>query len=215
MASLRRTLGLLAMSVVALVVAHNLVFLLAYGAGYEEALAHSGHGGAWTTAAAIVIAAGLGLVGLALWQLYRLGLVLRDVPASEGSLDTDPRGFGRQLLGLWLRLTSATTFLFVLQENVERLRIGEAPPGLHVLGSAEYPNAILVIAAVALAVGFIGALFRWRRDALIARIAGARARWHGARRAVERRETAWVERRHASIVVHQFPGRAPPQPSAG
>jgi hypothetical protein len=79
--------------------------------------------------------------------------------------------------------------------------------------STEYPNAAFVIAAVALAVAFVVALFRWRRDSLLARIISARAHWNGATRTIERRPTAWVERRHASIVVHQVSGRAPPRPA--
>ena len=84
MASWRRLLGFSAMTLVTLVVAHNLVFLLAYGSGYDEALAHSGHGGAWGTAAAVVIATALGLLGLATLRLYRLGLLARAPGAAEG-----------------------------------------------------------------------------------------------------------------------------------
>jgi len=80
-------------------------------------------------------------------------------------------------------------------------------PGLSVLESPEYPHAAFVIAAIALAVAFVVSLFRWRRDVLVARIAAARAPWSRARI----RRPIRVERRHASIVVHQFSGRGPPQ----
>jgi len=211
MASFRRLLGFAASTVVALVIAHNLVFLLAYGSGYDEALAHSGHDGAWGTAVAVVLAAAIGLLGLGTWRLYRLGVIARTLAAGEGGLLPGPTGFVRRLVALWAGLTGATTLLFVLQENLERQRVGETLPGFGVLGSAAYPHAAIVIAAVTLAVAFVVVLFRWRRDVLVARITAARSRWQAAPRAAERRTPAWVERRHASIVVHQFPGRAPPQ----
>src|SRR5712671_2968796 len=179
MATWRRYLGFPAMTLVALVVAHSLVFLLAYGSGYEEALAHSGHDGTWGAAVVIVLAAALGLVGLGAWRLYRLGVVARARAASEGDLRPGPSGFARHLAGLWVRLAGATTMLFIVQENLEHRHIGEGLPGLAVLGSAQYPNAVFVIAAVALAVSFV-----------------------------------WVERRHASIVLHRLSGRAPPQLAA-
>jgi hypothetical protein len=211
MAIWRRVLGFLGMTLVALVVAHNLVFLLAYGSRYEEALAHSGHDGTWGTAVAVALAAAFGLLGLGTWRLYRLGVVVRRLGGSEGVLDPGPRIFMRRLVGLWGRLAIATTLLFVLQENIEHRHVGEALPGLSVLGSGEYPNAALVIAVISLAVAFVVGLFRWRRDFLITRISAARERWRPVARTVQRRQAIWVERRHASIVVHRCSGRAPPQ----
>jgi hypothetical protein len=210
MASWRRLLGFVAISIVSLVVAHNLVFLLAYGSGFDEALAHSGHDGAWGTAVIAVLSAALTLTVLAAWRLYRLGIVARSLSAGEGGLRPAPTGFARQLLRLWIRLTAATTVLFVIQENLEHGHIGESLPGLSVLGSTAYPNAALVIAAVALAVALVVALFRAKRDVLVDRILAARARWHRASR-MAGRAAVWLERRHASLVVHQFAGRAPPR----
>ena len=211
MAMWRRYLGFPAMTLVSLVVAHNLVFLLAYGSGYDEALAHSGHDGAWGTAVAVVLAAALGLVGLGTWRLHRLGVVARALAATEGGLRPGPSGFARCLVGLWVRLVGATTLLFVIQENLEHQHAGKGLPGLAVLGSGEYPNAAAIIAFVALAVAFVVSLFRWRRDVLVARIAAIRVGWRRARRTLQFRPEVWVERRHASIVVHQVSGRAPPQ----
>ena len=198
MATLRRYLGFPAMTLVALVVAHSLVFLLAYGSGYEEALAHSGHDGTWGVAVVIVLAAAFGLVGLGTWRLYRLGVVARARAAGEGGLRPGPSVFGRRLVGLWVRLAGATTLLFVIQENLEHQHVGEGLPGLAVLGSAQYPNAVFVLAGVAMAVALVVALFQWRRDVLVARITGAHQRWHGAPRTVQRRPVIWVEHRHSS-----------------
>jgi hypothetical protein len=211
MASLRRVAGSLVPVLVTLVFAHNLVFLLAYGSGYDEALAHTGHDEVWGTAVAVVLATAMGLLSLGTWRLYRLGIVARALGASEGGLLPGPTAFGGQVVGLWIRLAAATTVLFVAQENLEHQLVGERPPGLFVLDSPEYPDAALVLAAVALAVAFVVALFRWRRDALVARINAVRPPWVGARRSIPGRRIVWVEHRHASIVVHQFSVRAPPQ----
>src|SRR4029077_7790044 len=77
MASARRLLSFVGMTSVSLVVAHNLVFLLAYGAGFDEALAHTGHDGTWGTAVAVVLTGAFVLVGLGTWRLHRLGVVAR------------------------------------------------------------------------------------------------------------------------------------------
>jgi hypothetical protein len=213
MSSWRRIAGFVAITLIALVIAHNLVFLLAYGTGSDEALAHSGHGGAWRAAVAVTMAAACGLFGLGTWRLHHLGVTARALHADEGGLRPAPTGFVRRLVALSMSLAGSTALLFIVQENLEHWRLGEVPPGLTVLGSAEYPNAALVIAGVALAVAFVVALFQWHRDALVARIRAARGRWKGTQIG-ERRQSVWVERRNASIVVHQFSGRAPPSLAA-
>jgi hypothetical protein len=210
MANGRRLLGFLAMMLVALVVAHDLVFLFAYGAAYDEALAHSGHDATWSTAVAVVLAAGFGLLGLAIWRLYRLGLIARTDAPTEGRLDPGPGDFGGRLAGLWLRLAGATTLLYVVQENIEHQRVGEALPGLGVLGSAEYPHAALIIAGVAFAVALVGALLGWRRDLLIARIAAALRMVRRRPAPAFRRAIADRDRRPESIIGCGLALRAPP-----
>jgi hypothetical protein len=213
MASLRRLIEFLAMTLVSLVVAHDLVFLLTYGAGYEDALAQTGHDGSWATAVAVVLAAGIGLFGLATWRLYRLGVVARSIdPATRRHTSSAP-GFGRRLFGLWWRLWAATTILFVIQENIEHQRIGEALPGLSVLGSGEYSDAALVIAVVTLAVAVVAALFRWRRDLLVARIASASERRHARPGRTLPRPAATRDGRPESFVGRGLAVRAPPLPA--
>jgi hypothetical protein len=211
MTSLRRPLEYAVITLVALVISHNIIFMLAYGAGYDEALAHSGHDGAWGSAVAITLAAASGLFGLGTWRIYRLGVLACALADTQSVIRPEPIRFVRQLVGLWMRLAGATTLVFFIQENVEHLRVGEAMPGLAVLGSAEYPYATVIVGAVALGVAFVVALFRWQRDVLVARITAARLRWRRAWPTVEPRQAVWVERRHASIVFHQVSGRAPPQ----
>jgi hypothetical protein len=210
MASSRRLLGFVAMTLVALVVAHNLVFLLAHGAGYDEALAHSGHGRAWTISVAVVLAAGFGLVGLALWRLHRLGLVARTIDATEGRLPPGRGRFVPRLARHWLGLAGATMLLFVIQENLEHQHVGAGLPGLSVLGSAEYPNAVPVIAGIALAVAFVGSLFRWRREVLIDRIVTALRRRRLRLVRPLRRPIADRDSRPESLVGRGLAVRAPP-----
>ena len=197
----------------AVVVAHDLVFLLTYGPGYDEALAHSGHDGSWASAVVVVLAAGIGLFGLATWRLYRLGGIARAVAPASGHVPPSASAFGWRLVGLWWRLYAATTLLFVIQENLEHQRIGEALPGLSVLGSGQYSDAALVIAVVTLAVAIVGALFRWRRDLLVARIVSALQRRQRRPERVLPRPAVMRDGRPESFVGRGLAVRAPPVPA--
>ena len=80
---------------------------------------------------------------------------------------------------------------------------------LGVLGSPEYPNSLLVILVVTLVVAVIAGLYRWHRDALVARIAAVRSRWPRRNDAAPPREPAHF-RRPASILGRRQALRAPP-----
>jgi hypothetical protein len=72
------------MGLLTLVLAHNVVFVVGYGAAYREALSRTGHGGAWTTAVVVVLALGLGLLlaaALRIAALTRRARALGSVPA--------------------------------------------------------------------------------------------------------------------------------------
>ena len=167
------------MTLVALVVAHNLVFLLAYGAAYDEALAHSGHDGYmgdrgrhrpdWRGSACSCWRAG-GCIALAS-SPGRSSQADRPCTRRESVSAGDLSAFGGASAPLRRCCSSSRRML-------EHQRVGEGLPGLAVLGSAEYPDAALVIAGVALVVALVGALFLWRRDVLIARIASALSTTH-------------------------------------
>ena len=198
------------MTLVALVVAHNLVFLHGYGPAYGEALARTGHGDAWQMAVVTVLCAGAGLLGVALWRLHRLGLLVRALGGSAAEIDTGSTGVGRDLGGLWARVTAATALLFLVQENVEHFQSGEGLPGLSVLGSAEYPDSLLIIGGVALVVALVGSLIRWRRQILISRLAAAIRRLRFRRVALLRRPHADPDRRPGTILGRVRALRAPP-----
>jgi hypothetical protein len=204
-------LARLATALVTLVLAHNVVFLATYGRRYGEALVQSGHDAAWTTAVGLVMGLGLALLTLGTWQLRRLSRQARSLGAVDRLLDPGLASFAAHLGRLWLGLTASTIVLFVTQENVEHLALGDPLPGIGVLARNGSPVALTVIAAVALGVALVGALFRWRRDVLIARIAAARGRWR-LQRAQPRRSQAG-DRRPQPALGGSISGRAPPAAS--
>jgi hypothetical protein len=177
---LRRTIGLAAaagLQLVALVLAHELVFLARYGSIYNEALVHAGHGQLWS--GAVVTSAGLAavLATLAMLQLVRLGVLARSrVPLGAGRSGALER---RSLVRSWLRIAIPmallTAGLLTVQENIERAAIGQVIPGVGVLVSPEYAGGLWITVAVAFAVALVVALFTWHRRALLARVRGPRS----------------------------------------
>jgi hypothetical protein len=79
----------------------------------------------------------------------------------------------RSWAGLAIRLGAVVAVLLTVQENIERAAIGIRAADPAILISAEYSGAVAIVAVVAIAVGFVVALFRWRRAALLARIRAA------------------------------------------
>ena len=210
----RAVLAWVGLATVTLVLAHEVVFLAGYGTRFGIALADSGHDARWARAVVAVLTLGAVLAVAAGWRLYQLRTLARTLsegrpgkPLVTGAL-TMP-ALRRLVLRRWATLLVSTTVLFVIQENRERLVVGQAPPGLGVLGSPEYPNSLLVILVVTLVVAVIAGLYRWHRDALVARIAAARSRWPRRNDAAPPREPAHF-RRPASILGRRQALRAPP-----
>ncbi len=202
------------MSAVTLVVAHNLVFLLAYGSAYGVALARTGHGATWSNAVAIVVGVAAVLAALAAVQLRRLGLLAGSLTGRAAPWRFRPRSFVVLTVGLWLRLLGASSALFIVQENVERLQADRGLPGLGVLGATTGPPAVVILACVALAVAAVGALFRSRRDVLVARIAAAvRRLLRRSRRILHVRLVGRTPGRESTIGRGRAV-RAPPLPAA-
>jgi hypothetical protein len=201
-----RCLACLGTALTALVLAHNLAFLVTYGPAYRMALARSGHDAAWTAAVVVVLSVALGLLLAATLQLRRLAR-LAPPPRRGSPLPGGTRPFTRRLVRVWAALAPATVVLFTIQENLERLAVGDAPPGLAVLARDGSPTILLVIAAVSLAVALVAALFGWSRDLLIARIAAAGRSW---RRATASRRPNVVDRRPTFLGGAGPTLRAPP-----
>ena len=181
----RRITGFMAaaaLQVVALVLAHDLVYLVRFGSRYGEALVHTGHGESWSTAVGTTLAlAGLLFVaGIA--RLAQLGILVERARAtSERHSDAIPAAAldVRQLARIWLRIAPRMALvgviLLTVQENLERSALGGPGAGPGILLSAEYPWALWITIAVGLLVGLVAALFEWRRLALLERLRAARA----------------------------------------
>ena len=168
-----------ALQLVALVLAHDLVFLARYGSRYGEALVHSGHGEAWSAAVmtSVGLAIALGVAGV--FRIARLGLLVRRRGrvrvdrAAARSLDA--RSLLRGWLPLALRMAMLSVLLLTIQENLEHWSTGQGVPGLGILLSAEYPDALSITIVAAFAVSLVAALFEWRRRVLLAHLRAARA----------------------------------------
>jgi hypothetical protein len=205
---LATTIGVMASTAVALVLAHDLAFLARYGSAFGEALAHAGHGPAWTGAVAGSVALGAGLLVAAILGLRRLGLVAEQLRAHGTSSEPRWRAFLRTWLIQAARLAVTTTFLLTIQENLERVSGGVAGPNVGLLVSAEYPWALPIVIGVAIAVSFVAALVTWRRAVLVNRIRAAR-RWPILASIVPR-PAVGAERRPLGVVGGRWAVRAPP-----
>jgi len=196
----------------AFVLGHDLVFLLTYGAAYDAMLARTGHGEHWS----ITVAAVVGLaVALAVGCAVRLRALAGQARALEGGRGRWVGGsradLGVAVLRLWPRMAGLTVAIFVVNENLERLSAGLGLPGLTVLDSLGYVGTLAVLAGCSLVVAVLEALYRWRRDVLLARVRAAAARSGRPAPSAAPRRLPWVERRHAAVAGHRIVGRAPPR----
>jgi hypothetical protein len=209
-----RRLGTLAVlattQVVALVLAHELVYLARYGSRYGEALVHAGHGESWTAAATLVVSLGLVLAFVAGARLAYVGALVRRAGARPGPasrLELAP------LLRAWLRnavvLSIVTVGLLTIQENVEHGAAGLATSGPLLLLTPEYAGGLWIALGVAIAVAFVVALFDWRRRILLARLRDARA-GNPRRAGTKLRPASTVDRPAGSILGRHSALRAPP-----
>lgn len=201
-------IGAVASVLVALVLAHDLVFLVRYGSVYGEELAHFGHGPAWTDAVVGSLALGLGLLIGALFALFRLRRAASRLGASATGAEPTWRAFVRSWVIVSGRVAVLTAVLLTIQENLERMRIGLPGPNLAILLSRDYPSAPAVIAAVSIAVAFVLALVSWRHDVLVMRIRAARR--PSIRIAPARRPVGPLGRRAQWLLRGPLAVRAPP-----
>lgn len=213
--TLRLVATVAALSPVSLVLAHNLSFLAAYGSNSDDVLRATGHAEAWTSAvrAVIAVSAALGLAAfvrlLALWRTA--SRVERELGVQPR---TDWRALGRTVLGLWVWLAVLTAAWFLVQENLERLAMGQPLPGLDPLLEGGLVGPLLIVPAISLIVALVGGLFRWGIAALRARIAAAIAAHRRARPATVRRPSG-ADARPSSLLARNRGLRAPPIALAG
>ena len=205
-----RLFVLASVQLVALVLAHQLVYLARYGSRYGEELAHSGHGGTWQAAvdSSLVLAALLAIAGG--FRLARLWWQVRrsDAVATPGLPPL------LSLLRAWrnaaLWLLPLTIALLTIQENVERWSIDQPLPGIAVLATPQYAGGLWIALAVAGVVSLVVALFQWRRAALLAQLRAARAQAPRRAPAAIRRSGLDVQPPIESLLGRRSALRAPP-----
>jgi hypothetical protein len=205
-------IGVVVSTTVALVLAHDLAFLARYGSAFGEALAHAGHGPAWTAAVAGSVAIGAGLLVAALLGLRRLSRIAGQLRASGTPSEPRRGAFLRSWAISAARLAVTTTALLTLQENIERASGGVSAPNVGLLASAEYPWAIPIVLGVVIAIAFVSALIAWRHAVLVNRIRAARRR--PIRPSIVLRPAAGAERRPGAVVRGRWAVRAPPLPGS-
>ena len=213
-----RLAGLVAaasLQLVALVLAHELVYLARYGSRYGEALVHGGHGDAWAGAVitSAMLAAILGVVAIA--RLAYLALQVRR--RGRAGAVTTPAGAlePRRLVLIWLRtgvrLAAVGVVLLTVQENIERASTGAPAPGAGILLTPEYAGGLWIAIAVGLVVGFVAALYEWRRGILLAKLRTDRPRLtRSATARTPRRPGIAVAPPAESVLGRGFGLRAPP-----
>ena len=203
-----------------LVLAHQLVFLARYGSVYGEALAHAGHGPAWTGAVAVVaIGTGLLVAGFVVGTV-RIARELRRLGGRPAALapirspDVAHRAVGPAVIGTLRTAASLIATVLVgltIQENLEHAAAGLPMPGLGILASREYPFAVGIVAVVSLVVVLVATLLTWRHGQLTARLRQLReqAAWGRAARVLGKRVAAPLPPR-PTRAARQLGRRAPP-----
>ena len=198
-----------ALSLITLVLAHQLVYLATYGARAGVELARTGHDVQWSLTVASVALLTNGMAALAVRELVRLS---RQACSAAG-VAVDPRTSGarhlaRDMFVLWIPTFVAAAALFVLVENAERLAAGLPAPGLAVLSASTFSDPLLIFEFVSGVVALVAALYRWRRDVLVARIRAVTRRWPRARATFLPAANQII--RQPSAFALRPPGRAPP-----
>jgi len=192
-----------------LVLAHSLIFLAGYGPRFGAVMQHTGHDHGWTLAVALSIGLAGSMLGVAVGRLVQLRRTARRAGAVSQPTEPGLRAFATRWLAWWIALAAITALLFAVQENLELSGVGATLPGMAILTSAAYPNAILIILAVALGISLVAALLGWRASVLAARIEAARSRSRN-HTAPASRPYEPIDLRPGSILGRRLAGRAPP-----
>jgi hypothetical protein len=207
----------LVLQLLALVLAHDVVYLARYGSRYGEALAHAGHGEAWsaTVESTFLLALGLGVAGAA--RLFQLGLLVRRAGDARTTRTAPPMPLETAtLLRIWLvtapRIALVSAVLLTIQENVERAALTGAVTGPGILLAPEYAGGLWITLAIGLAVGLVAALFEWRRRVLVERLRTARTARSRPVRAASPRPLGPNSKPIGSILGRRSGLRAPPLP---
>ncbi len=196
------------LALIAFALGHQLGFLLAYGSDADGVLRSTGHGVQWllTATSVALLAAVMALAAIRrLVGLRRLASVAAADPAVLPLAGV--REFLREAGGLWAVTLPLAAALFAVNENLERLGAGLPLPGISVLWT-EGPSFAAIFALVSLAVALVAAMYRWRRDLLLARLRRRVCRW--VRPASTPHRPPEAAGPFGSSLVPTLRGRAPP-----
>jgi hypothetical protein len=206
---MRFTIRAAVTALASLVLAHSVIFLAGYGSRFSAAMVHTGHDHGWALAAVTSIGLAGSMLGVAVGRLLQLRRTARMAGAVSQPSEPGLRAFGTRWLLWWIGLTATTALLFVLEENFELSRVGASLPGIGILTSAAYPNAIAIIVVVALGISLVAALLGWRSSVLVARIEAIRSEIQTAA-APSFHLRSPIDRRPGSNLGRRLAGRAPP-----
>ena len=207
----RDVLAIGPMVLAALVLGHDLTYLFTYGPDYQTALLRTGHGEAWTAAVVTVALLSAALMVLAGFRLATLARHARRLGGAMPGPRGRPADLVRELIGLWGLVLFGAAWLFVVNENVEQASSHLPLTGIRVLvGSDGNLLPLLVLTLASGLVAAVAALYRWRRDVLVARLRQARARWWRARSHRLPRPWPSLPQPHATV-ARLLAGRDPPR----
>jgi hypothetical protein len=192
---------------VALLLAHDAVYLVQIGPGEELAMALRAAGHAyWGTASVL-----LGAIGAACALAYGLRLRLLRRRARELAVDPAPaagRGIGR-LAATWARLFAIIAVGFTIQENLEHAFGHGHLIGLGALIGPEYPLALPILALVTGFAALLAVAVTGVEDSLVLAIAEGLRRVERPPRLLRRRPAPSSARRRSPL-AGAAAGRAPP-----
>ena len=188
-----RQVAVLAILIMAsLAASHEVIYLLAHGAGeeYARAMQEGGHDRYWSSFVLTVGAVTTVLIVTAMRQIRRLHRQTRLV--QTGRMTVDDRSLGllaRLIVRLGLLVWAGTSIAFLVQENLETVSAGQSLPGLAIVNGERW-MAMPVIAALSCFVALVGALVRWGRHVLLGRLRRAPASVRRAPRSLRPRSIA-------------------------
>jgi hypothetical protein len=167
------------LTILALLVAHDAVYVYHYGVGHElaGAMAEGGHDAYWPAWTLIGVAAAAVLFVASARRFLGLSSVLR-----AAGTDRRPRpgpalpapSYLAETARLWAWLWTVVVVLFVVQENVETLSHVGQLVGFEPIAGPETRLAIPILAIITLSLAAIGAVVRWQLAVLEARVRASR-----------------------------------------
>lgn len=202
----RDRLAFWALAGLALLAAHDAIFLVQIGPGQAVAAALRTAGHEYWGLASLALTAIALVIGVSTWlRMHRL----RRRAASLGAACPTGGPFARRFAAAWLRLSIVVAVGFAIQENGEHLIAHGHALGIGALLGPEHPLALPIIGLIGAFGATVAALITRTQDALVLAIEAALRRVPDARVAGPR-PPAQPTPGIGSVLAHPGAGRAPP-----